>query len=59
MNDQIQLIEIAENGNVEICVGADIVHTAGSFEAAAAWLTQAWGNHGREVVIPNSVTTNY
>lgn len=43
MNDQIQLIEIAENGNVEVCVGADIVHTAGSFEAAAAWLTQAWG----------------
>lgn len=43
MNDQIQRIEIAENGNVEVCVGADIVHTAGSFEAAAAWLAQAWG----------------
>lgn len=57
MDNQVQLIEIIENANVEVCVGADIVHTAANFAAAAAWLTQARGtivrshNHGRDVYI--------
>lgn len=57
MDDQIQLVEIMENGNVEVCVGADIVHTAANFEAAAAWLARAWGttvsshNFGRDVYV--------
>lgn len=58
MENKIEILKL-DNGNFEVCVGDDIIHTASSLQSAHKWVSRTSGevvvshNYGNLVVVPD------